>query len=222
MPATMFKKKAPTEQRIAVLEAQIRGLAQLAVGNQLPLNEKAKDQNYWDTEWLLPGGAQIQRLFVSRTFSPASPQAGVQKSVNEFNLRTEGTFPAPQEYTIYGFRIEFLRSSIDGSNPLMTDLELVRGLSILRYYQGQKPIWTYPLRRFQAAGFIGGSSANAAGGILNYGPAGIADWYPFAEPLPIKSGLSFSFEVELPNEVLLEEPIRFRAELIGQLVTNAR
>lgn len=210
-------------RRIVELTAQVRGLQQMAVGNQMPLSHRAKDQNYWDRNYIRAlGGEQIRRFFVARTFEAGTPQAGQVKTTSEFNLKVEGTFPKPREYTCYGLRVAFLTDVTTGESPLVTDIEAIRAFSVIRYYQGLKGIWEYKLDRFSAPGFVGGASANAAGGFVNFGPPGITDWYMFREPLPIKADLSFSWEIQTAPELLIENDVLVQVEMIGQEVGNVR
>ena len=219
--STLVELPRQLAKRVAVLETQVRGLHQFRTGGTLPLDKKAKDQSFWDVEYLRAGvGQQKIVFFNNRIFGPG-PQVGATKTESEFNLKTEGTFPTPQEYTIYGLKVRAMRSIVGvGLSP--ATLEALRSYAIIRYRQGQRNIFNFRLDDMSAPGFIGGSNAASAGGYLNMGPAGLSDWRPFSVTLPIKSGLSFAWEVETAPEFDVDEDIRLQIEMIGQLVDNTR
>lgn len=213
-------------EQMAMLWAQVRGLQQAAVGGQVPLDEKAIDQNYWDTGYFLAGAAGRQRvsLFTSRQFPTVAghPQSGQTKTIVEFNMKTPGSFPSPDSYTIVGIKFDLMGSVEDGSRPLPTDVEMIRAYTIFRHIQGEKPVWGLPLDYLQAPGFVGAASANAGVPFINFGSPIVSDWYSFGFLIALKNSLRFSFELDTQPEFQLEEPVRFRVELVGQLTTTVR
>lgn len=226
MPASLFVSRRATPcKQIALVEAQQAPQHQGGVGNRLPQDRKAIDQNWWDTFYLLPGiGEQEILVFNSRTFAPGTPQAGQIKDESEFNMELEGgVFPSPDEATIFGAKIHDLADVVTGERPLATDLEMIRAATIISVIQGGKNIQQdYLLDRFSAPGFLGGATANATGNFVNFGPPMITDWYPFNEPLPVPTGMSFAFMIRTQPEFQIEQPVRMRMEIITQYVTTTR
>lgn len=207
----------------SLLRATADGLQQFRGGGTTPMDKKAKDQPFWDTEWLLAGvGEQQITFFNSRTFAPGSAQAGVIKSVTEYNLRDEGQFPAPNDYSCVGLKFRIMADIDDGFGPAVQTIEMLRAFAIMTFRAGDKDWWRWRLDDFSNAGFIGGANAAATGGVVNFGAPGLTDWYEFSIMLPIPTSARFAFVLNTAPEFDIPEDVRVQAEMIGQLVTNVR
>lgn len=208
------------DQRLALVEHRTRRLQLMATGGSVPVGEKARDQPYHDDDYVNPGENEVM-FFESKTYAQG-PKAGTTKTKAEQNQLTEGSFPAPHVYTILGFKFRGLHDLVTGDRPLASDLELLRMFSIVRYFQGSRPIWEFPLAQFSAAGFIGQANAVAAGGIVNFGPPGLSDFYRFDVGFVVEAGQSFAFQLVTSSEFQIDVPIRVQCEILGQLITTVR
>lgn len=214
---------APPPGRPGLLRADAMGAQQLRGGGMVPLDKKSKDQPYWDTEYLLAGvGEQRIEFFRSRTFAPGSPQGGTVKNLTEYNMRDEGIFPAPNDYTISGLKFRVMRDIDDGAMASVQTMEMLRAYCILVFQAGDKTWWRYRLDDFASPGMIGGANAVADGGFVNFGAPGLSDWYEFSIAIPIGTSLRFAWVLETAPEFDIDEDVRLQAEIIGQLVTNVR
>lgn len=208
------------QKRLALVEHRQRRLQLMATGGAVPVGRKARDQTYYDDDYVVTGENEV-KFFESRVYAQG-PKAGTTKTKAEQNQLTEGSFPAPHVYTILGLKCNVLHDLVSGARPGEGDLELLRMFSIVRYFQGSRPIWEFPLSQFSAPGFVGQGNATAAGGFVNFGPPGLSDFYRFDVGFVVEAGQSFAFEVVTSPEFVIDAPIRIRLAILGQLITTQR
>lgn len=220
--AAIVQVQAQQAQQIAQLSQIVRGVQQMAVGGQILLDEKAKDQEFWDNVYLLSALRRQKTMAFRTNIFTNGPQTGQAKTKAEFNLPVPGTFPAPQEYAIHGIRYQIMGAVEDGARPAWADIEQIRAFCTLSYFQGQRELWQWPLDKFSDAGFYGAANAVADGGELNFGPAGMMDFEPFSAPLAQVNGLGFGWQIASAEQMQLSADVRMKVTLVGQLVTTAR
>lgn len=219
--ADLFIQSVPTEHRAALLQNIVVGLQQTAVGNQAILDEGAKDAEFWDTGYLIPTlNRQAIVFYRDDAFAATTPQAGVLKTLEEFNLPTVGKFTAPQCFTISYIRFSVM-SEVDGTYPLMTDLEQLRTFGAVTYIAGQKDHWTKPLEQFSDSNIWGHANAAADGGAFNFGPIGQMDFEMLDPPEPQVNGLGFGFRVSVAPQFTIQNAMRCRF-VVGGRWTVAR
>jgi hypothetical protein len=116
-------------------------------------------------------------------FTNVGPASG--KSIGQTNMTQSQRLPAPQVFSIFGFRLLW------NAEIFLTDLQNMLNNLCLEFYIGDKAYQRAPLWYFQAGAGITGFSDRTAQSAFTNGQTGRNNMHKLAIPIVVDSGATF-------------------------------
>lgn len=132
-------------------------------------------------------GANVTNI-TTAFFTNVGPASG--KTLAQTNLTQSQRLPAPEAFSIFGFRIRW------SENILLADLLNILNGFCLEFYLGQKYYQRGPLWDYNAGGGIGGFTTRTDESVYTNGRVGRESMHKLAIPIVIENQMQFMAQLQ--------------------------